>query len=193
MRTKFKKTQIPWAFISSIALLCLILSQNSCFYLAPIEEAPPEVDEPPTINLIGGVSPEVGYVKVNLANEGRQQFIITQYDDANEGQALYHRNVIDFRPAGITSTPLTATLPNKIEPGIRNPIRYEITACSAPFKNAIDEGRTVLLYIILSDELFSDYNLSFSDKDHLRPFATTTGREPVWASWIVQFIGECPQ
>lgn len=172
--------------------ILVFLSGPACFYVAPLEEEAPELDQAPTINLLGGVSPEVGYVALNLSSGGRQQFIISQYDDANLTQALYHRNVIDYRPAGISSNPLTATLPDKIEAGSRNPIRYEFVACSSPFRNAIKEGNSVVLYIILSDEIFSDYNQSYSDKDHLRPFATTSGREPVWVSWTVQFIGECP-
>lgn len=180
------------ATLRGVLLLYIMVALTGCFYISPIEEEDPEVDYPPVIDKLHGISPELGYVTINLSEGGRQQFVVSQYDDVNIEQPLYHRNVIDYRPAGITSNPITATLPDKIEAGSRNPIRYEFVACSSPFQNAIKPGKTVILYILLSDDIFSDYKQSYSDKDHLKPFATANEREPIWVSWTLQFIGECP-
>lgn len=168
---------------------------SGCFYIAPIDEDAKPEDEPPYINMLSGVSPVMGLVNVNLSLGGNQEFIISSYGDENLDQALYHRVVMDYRPAGVSANPVFAVVPKRIDADARDRISYAFAACTAAmsYPNAIVEGKSIDLYLILSDEPFMHQNQLFSAMNFTQPFETATGRPAVWVQWTLQFNGTCPQ
>jgi len=182
------------AKIGVVLASALVALLSGCFYLAPIEpDADPE-DVLPYIDVLEGVSPRMGTLTVNLSvNEGKQQFIVTGYGDDNIDQELFHRMVIDYRLAGITSNPITATIPYTILPESRGQLIYEFTPCSPLqlYPSAIKDGHVISIFVILADDQFLHFNQFFMGDDFSQPFKTRSGRRAVWVSWNVQFVGAC--
>ena len=178
---------------------CLIILPafllTGCLYVAPIDEDPTPEDEPPYINMLSGVSPVMGLVNLNLSLGGNQEFIISSYGDENPEQNLYHRIVIDYRPAGVMTNPVFALVPKTTDPEARDRISYAFNACTAAlsYPNAIREGQSIDLYLILSDEPFMHQNQLFSAMNFTQPFETESGRPAVWVQWTLQFNGTCPK
>ncbi|MBO5752429.1 MAG: hypothetical protein J6S69_01895 [Proteobacteria bacterium] len=165
-----------------------------CLYVAPIDEEPDPENEPPYINMLDGVSPVMGLVNIDLSFGGNQEFILSSYDDANHDQPLYHRVVIDYRPAGVLTNPVFAVVPKTITPGERDRISYAFNACTAAlsYPNAIVDGQSIDMYLVLSDEPFMHQNQLFSAMNFTQPFETSSGRQAVWVQWTLQFNGTCP-
>lgn len=177
---------------------CLMTLQaallTGCLYIAPIDEDPEPENEPPYIDMLSGVSPVMGLVNVNLSLAANQEFILSSYGDENLDQYLYHRVVIDYRPAGVSTNPVFAVVPKDIAPGERDRISYAFNACTAAlsYPNAIAEGQSIDLYLILADEPFMHQNQLFSAMNFTQPFETESGRTAVWVQWTLQFSGTCP-
>ena len=176
-------------------LLLISLSSllvGGCVYVGPIEE---EVDSLPYFNEFTGVNPSMGFVEVDLSSGGTQEFTLKDYGDDNEYQTLYHRMVVDYRAAGLTSNPISAVSPKAIEPGRRESIYYTFPACSLPkpYSDVLVDGKTIDLYLILSDDEFSyqNQNPTQSFSDFSFPFETVSGRGGVWVHWTVRFTGSC--
>ncbi|MCL2325808.1 MAG: hypothetical protein FWC40_04835 [Proteobacteria bacterium] len=177
-----------------VALSALGALLSGCFYLAPIEPDPEPEDVLPYIDALGGVNPRMGTYTVNLSvNEGRQQFTVTGYGDDNIDQELFHRMVIDYRLANISSNPITATVPRTILPESRDQLSYEFTACSPhqTYPEAIKDGHVISFHVVLADDQFKFFNQYFMGEDFSLPFETRSGRRAVWVSWNVQFVGAC--
>lgn len=171
--------------------LSLLLS--GCLYFPEIEEDPEPEDTLPYINALSGVSPSMGVVNINLSLGGNQEFIISNYGDNNLDQPLYHRVVIDYRTAGVTTNPVYTVVPKQIQPGARDRITYSFPACTAAmsYPDAIVEGKTINLYLVVSDDAFLHQNQLFSAMNFSQPFETTSGRPSVWVQWTLQFMGSC--
>ena len=120
--------------ICLLALTSLMFS--GCFYIAPIDEDAKPEDESPYINMLSGVSPVMGLVNVNLSLGGNQEFIVSSYGDDNLEQPLYHRVVMDYRPAGVSANPVFAVVPKRIDAGARDRISYAFAACTAAMISA---------------------------------------------------------
>ena len=180
--------------------LAAILSSfwlSGCLFVAPIDEEPEPEDKLPYIDTISGVSPGMGLVNINLSQGGEQEFIISSYGDENTSQVLYHRIVIDYRSADIYTNPVYAIVPKQIPANERDRISYKFSACTAAlsYPDAIADGKTINLYIVLSDEPFTFQNQLFSALNFTQPFETSTEHvdRSVWVQWTLLFKGKCPK
>lgn len=180
-----------------LIILCTAFLLGGCLYVAPIEEDPDPEDRLPYIDEISGVSPSMGLVTVNLDLGGNQEFIVSTYGDENENQTLYHRIVIDYRLAEVSTNPVYAVVPKQIKPGERDRISYRFAACTAAlsYPGAISDGKTINLYIVLSDEPFTFQNQLFSALNFAQPFETSTEHRDrsIWVQWTLRFQGTCPK
>ncbi len=161
-----------------------------CLYVAPIEE---EENALPAINT-DAVSPSLGVVELELNDDAVMKMILSAFDDENEDQALYHRVIIDLRPAG--EYRIIATEPRVIEPGNRDRIMYQIRPCSmlSGYGNVIQDGKSIDVYFVLADERFmSDSEIIISKEGEFQqPFKTNPENRTVWVQWSLAFKGSCP-
>lgn len=171
------------------------LMSPACLYIAPIEEDPEQEDTLPYISALSGVSPSMGLVSINLSLGGSQEFVVSGYGDANLNQNLYHRIVIDYRPAGVAANPVYSIVPKLIEPNARDRITYSFPACTAAisYPTAIADGKTVNLYLVISDAPFAHSSQLYSAMNFSQPFETESRRSSVWVQWTLQFLGTCPE
>lgn len=165
---------------------------GGCFYVAPLEQEDDPEDTMPTISVI---NPGAGVVEIDLATGTGQTFVISDYGDDNLDQPLYHRIVMDFRPAGVTANAILATVPKEIPPQSRDAISYLVRPCDyqATFPGAIEDGRAFDLYVLLSDEAFLHQNEKFQNSDYQQVFETSTGRGAVFIQWTVLLHGACSE
>ncbi len=161
-----------------------------CLYVAPIEEEPPAKDELPYIH---AVSPGLGVIEIDLSWGEKKTFSLSSYGDENEEQELYHRIVMDFRAGGATGSSIYASHPLSILPDQRDSVSYQFDPCAmtSGYGGSISDGKTMDMYILLSDEPFIHDSQSFVGTDFLLPFKTQTDRGAVYEQWTVVFKGNC--
>ena len=177
----------------SLTWLVPALFMSGCLYVAPIQEGPDPEDTPPYITK-AKVSPGTGVVEMELSSGEGMEFMVSGYGDDNEEQTLYHRIVMDFRPAGVSGNSIQATVPIACLPEHRDPIAYLINPCAyqSQYSGAITDGHSMDLYVLLADELFRHQNERFQNADFSYPFETQNGKGAVSVQWTVLFRGECP-
>ena len=179
--------------ISAPALLFILsilgLSLTGCFYLAPLDQDIEEQPYPPTINMLTGTDPPVGMLSLNLNEGGKHQFLVSDFDDPNLDDTLYWRWIVDY------GTMVAASFPMSVLPSQREDARlsFDFTACDSIYIANVTEGKTVVVYIVLSDSQFTNHGQSFRGDQIQIPFETQSETSsPIWASWTVQFKGSCP-
>lgn len=186
-----------WTFHIPLPGICAIfaLLLSGCLYVAPIDEEPEQEDTLPYINALNGVSPSMGLVNINLSLGGNQEFVLSDYGDANASQTLYHRIVIDYRGAGVAANPVFSIVPKKIDPAARDRITYSFPACTAAisYPTAITDGKSIQLYLLISDSPFVHATQLFSAMNFSQPFEVENNRSAVWVQWTLQFVGNCPE
>lgn len=164
---------------------------SGCLYVAPIEE---EDNVLPYINS-NAVNPSLGAVEVELSGGGELTITLSAYGDENAEQTLYHRMVMDFRPSG--EKRIIATEPRYVEPGNRDRIMYQFRPCtmSNNYSSVIQEGKTIDLYLLLSDERFiNDTEITIGKEGEFQqPFKTNPENHAVWVQWSLIFNGLCPE
>ncbi|MBQ9817362.1 MAG: hypothetical protein IJM59_07865 [Proteobacteria bacterium] len=175
-------------FLSAIAAGLFL---NGCLYVAPIEEEPEPEDTMPFIN---AVSPSLGVVEMDLSYGDAKTFVLSTYGDDNQEQPLYHRIIMDFRPSGLTSDAIIASVPIINEPGLRDSISYQFDPCSlsSAYSTVFESGKTIDLYFLLADEPFIHDNELFMSTDYALPFKTYTDRGAIFVQWTIRFKGNCP-
>lgn len=172
-------------------LLSLISSLiTGCLYVAPIEE---EEDVLPSINP-NAVTPTPGVVEMDLSEDPSMNISLSLYDDDNEDQELFHRVVMDFRPAG--ESRVTATEPRVSMPGSRERIMYQFKPCSmlSSYSGVIQDEHSIDMYLLIADRRFmSDTELVISKEGEFQqPFKTNPENHDVRVHWSVVFKGTCP-
>ena len=180
-----------------LTALLSTLCMTGCLFVAPIDEESEPVDELPYIDTISGVTPGMGLVNINLSQGGEQEFIISSYGDDNSEQTLYHRIVIDYRSADVYTNPVYAIVPKQVHAHARERISYKFSACTAAlsYPDAIADGKTINLYIVIADEPFAFQNQLFTALNFTQPFETSTEHpdRSVWVQWTLLFKGTCPK
>ncbi len=172
------------------ALMSAAMFLGGCLYVAPIEE---EDDILPYINN-NAVNPSLGVVEVDLGGNSELTVTLSAYGDENSEQMLYHRMILDFRPSG--EKRIIATEPRYVEPGKRDRIMYQFRPCtmSNTYSGVFQEGKTIDLYFLLSDEKFiNDTEITIGKEGEFQqPFKTNPENRVVWVQWSLIFNGSCP-
>ena len=173
------------------AVFLLFLSLSGCLYVAPIEE---EDNAYPYINA-NAVTPSPGVVELELNNDSAMNITLSAYGDDNADQTLYHRIVMDLRPAG--EYRIIATEPRMVQSNNRDRIMYQFRPCSmlSNYNGVIRDGQSIDVYLILSDERFmSDSEIIINKEGEFgQPFKTNPENRAVWVQWSAVFKGECSE